>query len=83
MRAALQLQMIAPSSLLSHSGPDVQRSEFFISLQLPAPMQAHLRPSPGVSKQLNAAQASKLPTSDTNRKSQNEKDYSHLVLHLS
>src|SRR5215510_2514811 len=48
VRAALQLQMIAPSSPLSHSGSDLQLSEFFISLQSFRPMQAHLTPSPGV-----------------------------------
>ena len=45
--AALQLQMIAPSSPLSHSASDLQLSEFFISVQSFAPIQAHLDPSPG------------------------------------
>src|SRR5262249_6128477 len=55
VRAALQLQMIAPSSPLSHSGSDLQLSEFFISLQSLTPMQAHLTHSPGVAQQLNSA----------------------------
>jgi hypothetical protein len=56
VRTALQLQIIAPSSLLSHSGPDLQLLEFCISLQLFAPMQAHLSAPSGVSKQLKVAQ---------------------------
>jgi hypothetical protein len=64
--AALQLQMIAPSSPLSHSASDLQLSEFFISVQSFAPIQAHLDPSPGVSKQLNSAVASQLQPSDAN-----------------
>jgi hypothetical protein len=48
VRAALQLQMIAPSSPLSHSGFDLQLSEFFISMQSFAPIQAHLTPWPGL-----------------------------------
>src|SRR4029450_7797541 len=66
VRAALQLQTIAPSSPLSHSASDLQLSEFFISVQSFAPMQAHLNPSPGVSKQLNSAVASQLQPSDAN-----------------
>jgi hypothetical protein len=64
LRAAAQLHMIAPSSPLSHSATDLQLPEFLISLQSLAPMQAHLTPSPGVSKQLNSAPAPKLPASD-------------------
>ena len=57
VRSALQLQIIAPSWRLSHSGPDSQLSDFCISRQSYAPMQAHLRSPSGVSKQLNVAQA--------------------------
>src|SRR4026207_2267583 len=63
-RAALQLQMIAPSSPLSHAASDLQLLEFFISVQSFAPIQAHLDPSPGVSKQLNSALASQFQPSD-------------------
>lgn len=55
-RAALQLQIMAPSWRLSHSGLAWQLCDFCISLQSPDPTQAHLRPS-GVSKQSNVAQA--------------------------
>src|SRR5262250_1046344 len=65
-RCALQLQMIAPRSPLSHSASDLQLPEFFMSVQSFAPMQAHLDPSPGVSKQLNAALAFQLQASDAN-----------------
>jgi hypothetical protein len=43
---ALQLQIMAPSSLLSHLGSDLQLSKFFIWLQSVVPMQAHLRSPP-------------------------------------
>src|SRR6187399_1098849 len=65
-RGALQLQMIAPSSPLSHAASDLQLSELFISVQSFAPIQAHLDPSPGVSKQLNSALASQFQPSDAN-----------------
>src|SRR5262245_55224261 len=65
-RCALQLQMIAPRSPLSHSTSDLQLPESFISVQSFAPMQAHLDPSPGVSKQLNSALAFQLQASDAN-----------------
>lgn len=57
VRAALQLQIIAPSSPLSHLRSDLQLSDLCISLQLSAPMQAHLRSPCGVSKQSKCALA--------------------------
>src|SRR5690242_144356 len=62
--SALQLQMIAPSSPLSHAASDLRLSEFFISVESFAPRQAHLDPSPGVSKPLNSALASPFQPSD-------------------
>jgi hypothetical protein len=56
-RAALQLQIMAPSWRLSHSRLDWQLSDFCSSLQSAEPMQAHLRLPSGVSKQLKFAQA--------------------------
>src|SRR6516162_2875804 len=66
VRCALQLQMIAPRSPLSHSASDLQLLEFFMSVQSFAPMQAHLGPSPGVSKQLYSALAFQFQASDAN-----------------
>ena len=57
VRAALQLQIIAPSWRSSHSGPDLHLSDFCSSLQSSAPTQAHLRSPSGASKQLNVALA--------------------------
>jgi len=57
VRAALQLQIMAPSWRSSHSGPDLQLSDFCISLQSFAPTHAHLCSPWGVLKQLNFALA--------------------------
>jgi hypothetical protein len=40
---ALQLQIVAPSSLSSHLKPDLQLPGFCNSMQFLPPMQAHLR----------------------------------------
>jgi hypothetical protein len=40
---ALQLQIMAPSSLSSHLKPDLQLPDFCNSMQLLPPKQAHLR----------------------------------------
>jgi hypothetical protein len=58
VRAALQLQIMTPSSLWSHVGSDLQLFDFCIALQFSTPMQPHLCSPSGVSKQLKVARAS-------------------------
>jgi hypothetical protein len=66
-RAALQLQMIAPSSALSHSASDLQLPELFISLQLKFGTGAHTPSERRTHKNLNEKGCSHIALHQTAR----------------